>query len=86
MTVLVAVCIVLTIRLVGIMLLMSMLALPQIIAGNFLQALSDSDGRIGRRVAALLRGRSVPERMYKCSLLGADCGHYGSGLHYRLVG
>lgn len=35
MTVLVAVCIVLTIRLVGIMLLMSMLALPQIIAETF---------------------------------------------------
>ena len=32
MTVLVAVCIVLTIRLVGVMLLMSMLALPQMIA------------------------------------------------------
>lgn len=35
MTVLVAVCIVLTIKLVGIMLLMSMLALPQIIAETF---------------------------------------------------
>ncbi len=35
MTVLVAVCIVLTIRLVGVMLLMSMLALPQMIAESF---------------------------------------------------
>ena len=35
MTVLVAVCIVLTIRLVGVMLLMSMLALPQMVAETF---------------------------------------------------
>lgn len=40
MTVLVAVCIVLTIRLVGVMLLMSMLSLPQIIAEMFVRRFS----------------------------------------------
>lgn len=71
MTVLVAVCIVLTIRLVGIMLLMSMLALPQIISEVFCRRyLTMMAGSVAVSLACSMAGLFLSSRInVPCSAL-----------------